>query len=190
MENPTHDLQYGFTKNRGPDMASLCLSEALNEASDLKINLVIVSLDTMKAFDVVPHDFLLYRLYHRNPHPSIWKIMDSLLSGQTEKALWGASESEHYIIKQGSGQGKVMGAPLFKVHIHALLEQLTSLDVGFRIGNIAIGHQPAQMICFLSQPRFQKLKLCVMLYITCLDKTAQHNNLQSLEFCAPAQLIT
>ena len=127
-------------KNRGPDMASLCLSEALNEASDLKINLVIVSLDTMKAFDVVPHDFLLYRLYHRNTHPSIWKIMDSLLSGQTEKALWGASESEHYPIKQGSGQGKVMGAPLFKVHIHPLLEQLTSLDVGFRIGNIAIGH--------------------------------------------------
>ena len=66
-------------------MASLCLSEALNEAADLKKTLIVISLDTMKAFDVVPHDFLLYRLYHRNTKPAIWKIIDSLLSGQTER---------------------------------------------------------------------------------------------------------
>ena len=140
IENPTHNLQFGFTKGRGPDMASLCLSEALNQAADLKQPLIIISLDTMKAFDVVPHDFLLYRLYHRNTKPAIWKIIDSLLSGQTEKALWGAASSEYYPIKQGTGQGKVMGAPLFKIHIHPLLEQLTSLDIGFKIGNVDVGH--------------------------------------------------
>jgi len=140
IEEHTHDLQFGFTKARGPDMAALCLSESLNEAADLNILLTVVSLDTMKAFDMVDHNILLHRLYHLGIDPAIWKLIDSMLSGQTERAIWGSSISEPYLISQGTGQGKILGAPLFKVFIHPMLEQLSSLDLGFRIGNIPVGH--------------------------------------------------
>jgi hypothetical protein len=140
IEESTHNLQFGFTKGRGPDMAALCLTEAINEAADLNKTIYIVSLDTMKAFDMVNHDILLYRLYHLGIAPPIWKLFDSLLQDQSERAIWGSCISRPYPIRQGTGQGKITGAPLFKVFINPLLDQLSSIDLGFRIGNIPMGH--------------------------------------------------
>ena len=56
-------------------MAALCLSEALNEAADRNIPLTIISLDTMKAFDMVNHNILLHRLYQMGIEPAVWKLI-------------------------------------------------------------------------------------------------------------------
>ena len=50
------DLQFGFTKNRSPNMASLLLNEALVEAKETKSGIAIVTLDVQKAFDTVFRD--------------------------------------------------------------------------------------------------------------------------------------
>ena len=136
LEDHTHEMQFGFTKGRSPDMAAVSLTECIVESAETLNNLIIISLDTKKAFDLVHHDILRYKLYNKNIHPRLWKIFDSLLKDQTEKARWGSHISKEYNIKQGTGQGKVLGAPFYKLFIEDVLVNLNDLGLGFYIGDI------------------------------------------------------
>ena len=131
LEQNTNDMQYGFTK-----VAAFCLTESIIEAAETMSNLIIVSLDTKKAFDLVHHDILRFKLYAKNIHPRLWNIFDSLLNNQTEKAKWGGHISAPYEVKQGTGQGKVLAAPFYKTFIEDVLENLQKLGLGFHIGDI------------------------------------------------------
>jgi hypothetical protein len=184
LEEDTDDLQFGFTRKRGPDMAALCLSEAIYEAADLNIGLTIVSLDTMKAFDMVHHDVLLYKLFFRGICPSIWKIIDSLLCNQKEKAVWGSAVSEFYEILQGTGQGKVLGAPLFKVFMEDTLKQLRSLDVGFHIGNVNVGNPTCadDLLLIATSPQKVQAMCDTVQYMSSVDRSTQQPTKSRLAF--------
>ena len=95
-------LQFGFTKGLSPVMAALIVSES---RAEVKMNssapLLLVTLDSRKAFDVVHNTILMDKLYESNIHPSLWTIVNDLYTGMTTKVKWLGELSQSFPINQG-----------------------------------------------------------------------------------------
>ena len=55
---PQTQLQFGFTEGLSPTMAAICLTEVITEANINKTPLIVMTLDTEKAFDRACHPIL------------------------------------------------------------------------------------------------------------------------------------
>ena len=82
------DMEFGFTENRYPGFATLLLNEELSEERDTKTPLFVGTLDMQKAFDVVPHDLLMHKLF-RDGFPGTWWMMkNENYHSRTTKLIW------------------------------------------------------------------------------------------------------
>ena len=64
VEQQQNNLQRGFTKHSSPMNCFLILEEVVRDRKDSGRPVFTVFLDVKSAFDVIPHDSLLRRLYH------------------------------------------------------------------------------------------------------------------------------
>ena len=134
-----NQLQYGFTAGVSPVMASLCFTEILAEARNTKQLVFMASLDAQKAFDVVSHQILIYKLMTDGAHRSLVKLIKDLYDGATERISWQGHFSQPYTVDQGVRQGAILSTSLYKLYINNLLEKLQDKNLGFRIGHIYLG---------------------------------------------------
>jgi hypothetical protein len=132
------DLQFGFTKGRSPYMATLLITEALAEARDTKREVYVCSLDARKAFDVVQHATLLFKLFHTNISHATWATIDSIYTDVQECIRW-HGDSDTYMVRQGVKQGGLLSTILYKLYGNDNPETVTSSDLGFKVGNLNIG---------------------------------------------------
>ena len=132
-------LQFGFTTGLSPTMASLCLTEAIASAKSDRKELHVAALDVQKAFDVVNHGKLKYKLFTEGVKGSTWCLLDSLYSDICEKVRWGGQFSREYGVHQGVRQGGVMSTSLYKLFINQLLLNLEYSGSGLHLGPIFIG---------------------------------------------------
>ena len=133
-----NDLQFGFTRNLSPFMASLIITEALAEAHDTMTELYACSLDARKAFDVVYHPLLKLKLFKTGIPPNAWGVIDQLYSDCTEQIRWSNKYSRLYKIEQGVKQGGLMSAPLYKMYSNSFACHIRNQNIGFRIGTINV----------------------------------------------------
>ena len=135
---PQHGLQYGFTKGRAPNKASLGLTEVHAEAGELGLSALIGTIDAQKAFDVVSHDILLHKLHNKLP-PELWQLIRSLHTDCKEVIRWQGESSKEYEVKQGIRQGGILSTILYKQFIDDLLYNMERMDLGFHIGTSYMG---------------------------------------------------
>ena len=64
VEQQQNSLQRGFTKHSSPMNCSLIMEEVIRDRKDSGRPVFAAFLDVKSAFDVVPHDSLLRRLFH------------------------------------------------------------------------------------------------------------------------------
>ncbi len=128
-----HPSQFGFTAGMAPQMAALCVTEALAEAKAAKKPLYMVSIDAQKAFDVVSHPLMVRKLLTDGTPRDIVASIVNLYKDCTEAVLWNGTLSEPYKIKQGVRQGGLLSTDLYKAYINDLLKKL-SLHQGVTIG--------------------------------------------------------
>ena len=60
LEKQQNKLQKGFTN------IALLITESINGAKDNNETLILITLDTEKAFDIVDHTHLCWKIYHQD----------------------------------------------------------------------------------------------------------------------------
>ena len=78
VELQQNSLHRGFTKHSSPMNCSLIMEEVIRDRKDSGRPVVAAFLDVKSAFDVVPHDSLLRRLFHAGIDGRIWSLIHSL----------------------------------------------------------------------------------------------------------------
>ena len=81
-------LQRGFTKHSSPMNCSLIMEEVVRDRKDRGQPVFAAFLDVKSAFDVVPHDSLLRRLYHAGVEGRTWSLIHSLHSQAQSVVKW------------------------------------------------------------------------------------------------------
>ena len=76
-------VQFGFTQNLNPSMATLLITEAANEARELKSPLWVCTLDAKKAFDTVDHNSLVRKMYNTGIDRGMVAVLDSMYQDMT-----------------------------------------------------------------------------------------------------------
>ena len=153
---PKDFLQFGFTKENSPDMASLIISEACAECHINKEDLLAGTLDARKAFDVVKQVLLKAKLYDSSLEKDLWCIVDSLYTGGSEVFRLNGEFSRSYSISLGVKQGGILSPILYKLYLSGLLNSLAQAQLGLMIGIEFLGSPTvADDVLLLSNRTFQ-----------------------------------
>ena len=138
-DNNTSNMQFGFTQNRSPSMASLIITESIAMANHEKRDLFAASLDAKKAFDVVNQPLLLKKLYDIGATGTSWEIINSIYTDSSESIRWKGSDSRRFLVKQGVKQGSILSPTLYKIYINDLLTSLEQTNLGNQMGPVFTG---------------------------------------------------
>ncbi|KAK3083919.1 hypothetical protein FSP39_005338 [Pinctada imbricata] len=115
-------------------MAGLLIAEAIAEAKDNKVNLILQTLDAEKAFDVVWHDSLLQKLYKDGVEGDLWLLVQSLHKNANTIVKWEGEISGNIPILQGIRQGAKLSTLMYKRFNNDLINHLQNANEGIKIG--------------------------------------------------------
>ena len=117
-------IQKGFSPGCSSLNAAFILSECILEAANNKHDLLLTTLDTQKAFDVVDQNPLLQKLYLDGIHGDDWLLLKNLYSDCSSRIKWAGDLSHPINIKQGVRQGGVLSTGHYKRYNNPLLLHL------------------------------------------------------------------
>ncbi|CAC5367015.1 unnamed protein product [Mytilus coruscus] len=128
-------LQKGFTKGASSINIALLISEAINEAKDKNECLILITLDAEKAFEVVDHIHLFWKLYHQGINGSTWLLIKELYNKTTTQVKSQGCISETFVNEQGVKQGGILSANFHKAYNKNIIDTLESTNIGIKIEN-------------------------------------------------------
>ena len=107
-------------------------------------------MEAEKAFDVVDHIHLFWKIYHQDITGSTWLLIKELYRKTTTQVL-------KY---QGVKQGRILSAGFYKAYNNDILNTLERSDMGFKIGTSYVGCPTCAddiMLCAKSEQEAQTL---------------------------------
>jgi hypothetical protein len=126
-----HKFQSGFRQNHSCLTSLVRLIDDFLEAIDQGKAVGALFLDLRKAFDLVDHEILLYKLKLYHFDEGAQNLFSSYLSNRKQFVKVGNIKSSKSIIKCGVPQGSILGPLLFIIYINdiGLHLQNSSLDL-------------------------------------------------------------
>ena len=157
--------QFGFQAGTSTVDACFLLKEVMAKYSKCKQHGYLTFIDLSKAFDLVDHYKLGFKLIEREiPIDIIYFIMH-YMRNQVANVSWKDATSEYSLIESGVRQGGILSPFLFKFYIDSIIDDISLMREGCILGITKINilaYADDLVLLSVSLPEMEKLyqKLC------------------------------
>ena len=127
-------LQFGYADGLSTTDACLLLKEVINANIGNKSNVFCKFIDLSSAFDTVDHFLLAGKLLDSGLPISLITIICYYLRNQSARITWQQYKGQYKLIESGVRQGGILSPFLFNFYINEILNDISLLQVGCKLG--------------------------------------------------------
>ena len=143
--------QMAYQKSLSSLHTSFNLQECIFYILEYGDNVIVIFLDSAKAFDTVWHNGLLFKLYEIGIRGKCWRLFRKIYEEMESCVLVNGVKSRLFTVKRGIRQGSALSAKLYLVFINGLLKQVESSNRGAMLMDLHVNiPTQADDICLVS----------------------------------------
>jgi len=122
-------FQFGFRKNHSTTLALIEIVDKIRKELDDGNSVIGIYLDLTKAFDLVNHDILLYKLNHYGIRGQALKWFKNYLENRQQYTYVNNTYSKPSTLNIGVPQGSVLGPLLFIIYVNDVSATVENTEI-------------------------------------------------------------
>ena len=131
-----NDRQHGFRTSYSTATACFTLKETVLYYTQASSNVYACFLDLKKAFDSVDHSTLFYKMQLAGIPDCLINVIKFWYGSQYAQVKYQDAMSNEWKINNGVRQGGVLSGLLFNIYVNSLIEKISKLNIGCRLGTV------------------------------------------------------